>query len=441
MLHANEVESYSDFKLNLTKRFNNLLKDLINKINSTIKIELTSNKFNMSLELSLLFDSAENILKYFMKQMKVLTLIETDKLVRDYIIIEILFRQDYLETLKEHMILCKENWKVLKYHWEISRSLNSIIHYVTTSIIYLCNKKDFDDKKLENYLSLFLFDEIMDLDLISETNEQVKESCDIYKNNLNLEKDNSHSIINKLAKTFYSICFDITKVITAENDLVDSIRANTSNQILFPKASQFYLLTLDFTILILLNHEIDHGLISVDFLQKLADDFNKYHSNSFFLNKVVKVFEIIIDNKLMIDKSAKALDISTSQVKSDACLYSNLLKSNVLTSLMKKINLGLFLKNEAKQYSNSNYCVLNSVHSFLIANIIKELTESNNSNQELNNELELKIESINSYKEIYNRVLTQDKQSLSDLKVTVDEVTKGIDKIDCKLFSIKYFYI
>lgn len=395
----------------------------------------------MSLELSLLFDSAENVLKYFMKQMKVLTLIETDKSVRDYIIIEILFRQDYLETLKEHMILCKDNWKILKYHWEISRSLNSIIHYVTTSIIYLCNKKDFDDKKLENYLSLFLFDEIMDLDLISETNELVKESSDIYKNNLNLEKENSHNIINKLAKTFYSICFDITKVITEENDLIDSIRANASKQILFPKASQFYLLTLDFTILILLNHEIDHGLITIEFLQKLADDFNKYHSNSFFLNKVVKVFEIIIDNKLIVDKLTKTNDFNSNQVQSDACLYSNLIKSNVLTSLIKKINLGMFLKSGEKQYSNSNYFVLNSVHSFLIANMIKELAESNLINQDLIDELELKKQTINSYKEIYNCILTQDKQTLSELKVTVDEVTKGIDKIDCKLSLIIFFII
>lgn len=444
LLYANEVESYSDFKLNLTKSFNTFLNNSVKKLNRELKEYLNNHNKNendskeLCLNLSISFDSIENLLKYFMKQMKVLTLIETDKDIRNYIIIEILFKHDYLDSFKEHLAIIRENWNMLKGYWEISRSINSVIHYITTSIIYLSNKKDFDDENLENYLSMFLFDEIMDLDLLTEAAEGT-ESNNQFKNNFYLAKESSHNIINIFVKNYYAICVDICNVITDLNNNTGSnsfIKANIPN-VQYNKASQFYLLTLDFTILILLNHEIDHSNISLEFLNKITKDFNRFHSNSFFLNKVIKIFKII------------AANYKNNNSKIDNCLYSKFIESNILNDLLDIIDLTKFVDVKNKKYSNKNYQILNSAQSYLAVFFMLEIEDLEKRNPELKKKLEEKKEIIMMYKDLFNFVMIQDRQPITDLQIGMDEISKGssndengkgvnyeiikgIDRIDCK---------
>lgn len=111
LLYANEIEQYSEFKKNLTKQFVSILSKNLSQINGLLKDNLSEYKKlgKIDFKTSLIFDSIENILKYFMKQMKVMTLIETNKNTRDSIIIDIIFNNEYLENLKNHLILISEN--------------------------------------------------------------------------------------------------------------------------------------------------------------------------------------------------------------------------------------------------------------------------------------------------------------------------------------------
>ena len=444
LLYANETEEYSNFKMNLTKHFISFLNSNLLKINSLIVKNLSDYKTNGKIDLktSLMFDSVENILKYFMKQMKVMTLIETNKNTRDSILVDIIFQKEYLDNLKLHIKICQDNWNNLKDFWEITRCINSIVHYITTSIIYLSNKQDFDDKKVESCLSLFLFDEILDLDLIADIYENGtdKKEPETFKNNFYLGKEDSHKIIDDLVSTFFSSCVGLCQTIGNEGDFEQKggrqinvqsskeinirsslLQANTNNEIYFRRASQFYLLTLDFTILLLLNHEVSHSVISLEFLEKICEDYFIYHNNTFFLNKVNKIFEIIIYNKKNVEH------VKNFQI--DECIFSQIIKSEKILNLIKNIQLENFYKEKEGEiiFSNKYYNgQLNSAQSFIFLKQLKEV-------EEIKGALEEKKSSIEVFEDLYQRKLDQKKQNISELKISTDETLISIEKYECKL--------
>jgi len=463
LFYANEIEQYSDFKSKLTNKFIDHLSFTFSQIDGLIKSKTLVNKStnNIDLEISIMFDTCENILKFIMKQMKVITIIEKDDEIRQSYIKEVIFNKNYFNCIKDHLILIIENFADLKDHWEITRSMNSSICFVNTLLVYLSNKNEFESNKLENILSMFLFDEILDLDLIPEYDEESKEE---FKNNLKLNRSDTNQIIEFLLETFFNICLEIVNKISntynkpiSEVNPQDKVITNFKNLEVY-KVREIYLYILDFVILILSNHEIDQSIIKTNFLENIFQNFNKFNGNTFYLNKTIKLLEIIISNHT--NNKIKNLSPENS-------LLSQIIKSDCLKKLISQINFENFYttntkfkineenneedkenqdnQQKYKKCFNNNSLLLNSAQSYIIYKTISNIDNLAKYEEEYTQIFKDKEELYKYYSEISNLQINQKRQSPSDLVITNPNIellnaNDKIDYYDCKYFS-EFFLI
>lgn len=433
LLHSNETENYSLFKNKISNRFSNVLSNKIQELNCIITSHFNRTDkvaFKIQFETSIDFDVIENIMKYFMKQMKVWTIIETDYKIREKLLSDVIFHDKCLENLQIHLEIISENWIYMYDNWEITRSVNSLIHYVTTCIIYLSNKTDFNNSKFEECINLFMFDEIMDLDIV-QTNS-INTDSSKFENNFLTSKTDAGKHISMLIDLFFKLCFNLAKIIIS------------SSKINF----EYILNFIDFILLLLLNKEIIHLILSIDCIEFIIDNFSKFKNNTFYMSKLCKLFDLIISN------SKSNNNLSDNQNKSaDCCIYSNLLKSDSLFNFINIIDLSNIVKKDKMnvEENNADFYIFNkesyknqdSIHVFLILKQLYEIKEDIKIHNIKSYEILMTKEiSYNSYKSFYEREITKEKQNPDVLKF-IDPVlntnnTSDIDgKIKFKFFSYK----
>lgn len=446
LLHANETESYSLFKNKISHKFSNVLSNKLQEINEEISKlckDSNPNIISIGFETSIDFDVVENILKYFMKQMKVWTIIEKDYKIREGLLSDVIFFDKSLEKLQLHLDILIENWYLMYENWEITRSANSIIHYITTCIIYLSNKADFNNSKFEDCINIFMFDEIMDLDIVQANSINLEPS--IFENSFLTSKVDATKHISKLIELFYNRCFKLAEVIL---NLNNSKRINT----------EFILNFIDFTLLLLLNREIIHQVLAYECIDFIIKNFRRFRNNTFYMSKLVKLFELIISNKLnSLNNEKQYEDLNNKQTNSelnfnsrvDCCIYSNLMKSESLTNFLKDCDLSIYVQvdikfvneNESQNqnemekyiYKNLSYKNQDSVHVYLILKQLYEIKE------------DLKVCNLESYKILFDHEInymkykkffeteiTKEKQNPDILKFVDPVLSTNTNDIDGK---------
>ena len=358
---------------------------------------LESKNSSLSLELLLNFDSLNNISTDIIKILKILHMIEPDYNERESIISK-LFSDENISLIMKYLNSVNENF-YLEYI-EVRTTINTLLNLISSFIINSVDIKQFNSEYLSNTLNIYMFDEIMDLDLIQE---QKKDNSTDFQNNLNLSKEFSYSKVNKIIQ-FLSP--SVLKVFNMINEIKDKLSYNSAYinkqdkiEIINKKYTTAKLFIVDLCILeIVFFPSYNINICQVDILFDIIKDFSFHHNNSFLLNKIVKLVDLLVNsNNSMIQE-----------------LRNQLIKKGCFDRFLLFFKTSNFFTFETKTFNNCNYFIQNSAQVFQITKLIIE----NKSKFDEFIQIEADVlEKYNIYKIIQTKTLSQEKQNLSDIPI------------------------
>lgn len=346
------------------------------------------------LKVRLQFDKLQNVCYMVMKLLKVMQMIEPQENIRKEFI-DLFISKGTICLIVKYLNSAIDKIEKIYSQFEAKNSLNSVIHLITTMLVNLMDIKTFNDLKLNDVLTLFLFDEVMELDLISE---HQKEPHDGFLNNLRLPEDYSKELFKLIIEATFPSAIKISSIVKNRENEEDSKLMILYKEMKIIKFSQLRLLFLDLIVLSLSSLEpncFENGILS-EHIQEALNCLSLFHLNSFLMNKVTKITEILVESS----KWEK--------------VFIELAEKNAFDKVIVRFNSTEHINVEEKRYTNKYFeRQSNTIGLFLIVTLLKQKEE--NLAVSTKESLADGKEYYEAYKEVYSKSLTQDKQSQSDL--------------------------
>lgn len=363
-------------------------------------------------------DAVENILKIYMKLMKVLAIVESDEAERKLILLEI-FNSKLIEAIEKYLL----SKSIKEIDLDEKRICIVSILFISSSLVNLSNKDVFVKYRLENILTMFLFDEVNELNLKLDNVEDKSNKSVSYNNNMCISDEKSEEIITESIIPIYQKIANIAKLSKGQSNTFET----TYEKLKISPVSQIYLLYIDISILLIVNRIVSFNKVlhESNLLESIMSDFNYYHHNSFLLNKIVKIFEII------------------NEIEEHNDYLNRLLESdkNGFDKIIQLFNKYEFINLEEKKFNNKNFHILNSAQSFKLIQLLyewKDKKEANVFHNDLAKLLDENKENFLVFQEVVGCKLTQDIQPLEDLKQSEDDGFKEDIKGKFNSFTIVY---
>lgn len=433
--HNAKYEVYTFIKKTFSNSLNQIVELLSNDNIEYIKHNIDNYNNESYIELICKFDIVCNIANLLMKLFKILNIIESNEDVLKNLINEII--SEYNLTLIAKIInIISNNIKELISVVEIKMTIDTVSLLITNMLTNLIDINLFNSQNLSEFLTLFLYDEIQELSLISE-NKSLDENNNIYMNNLTLSKETAYNTINLIYNITIDSFVNLNKYVKDTNDS-KKIPTNCNKLDYINIYSNFRLIYLDLIIIALLTiNQNDlkqkkfYNFISIQELTNVIKDVSYFHSNSLFLNKCCKIFNI-----LLFDKSKYTY------------LLDNMFNDNVFVNeiiyLSNMFVNSSFINSDKHTFSNSNYYSLNSAQVFNILDyFLSNLDKIKEKNINFYDNLLLNKQYILLYKEISKLELSNEKQDKSDLpcNTELDLNIKANNEEKSNLIIFIYIYI
>lgn len=411
------ITSKSEYEATSIEFLERLIKYFDTQLKQVLELILKSSL--QELDQLLALDSLINTINIIMKLLKVLNLIEEKETAREDVIGKLL-SVEIIDTIFDFIKEISDSNANGKYKSviEVRLVVHSLLKLITSSAINLMNIHEFNKEKLQDYLSLFIFDEVLELDLIPEKKET---GVHAFFNNLILSQSFSEQTIQRLVSKLLTQFFSSSTAFMKELNerAIDSI---CKNVIIVP-AGKAILLSLDFIIIALSTSNVDLGdneVISRMLFDALSIFF-LYESNNPLISKIYKIVQLLFSNQSLKDLKQKLCSTEL-----------------FLAFLERYERINLTINPQQETYCSAGFKTVASAHLYSIASIIM----SNIADFEANQNVNEKIKSLSEYHELFTRVsnkrLTQDRQNLSDLPEDKGE-EEGV-KADSKNFKIIFHF-